>query len=83
MYKDKGKQREAVREAVRKHRGITPVSQGITYPPLIHSLSIPEDRRKLRQVCDALKAHNLLPHLMVGTSGITFKRVSELLECLE
>ena len=55
MYKDKEKQREATREAVRRHRekGIT---QGITCPDIIDKLTDPRWRTHLEKVCSSFKA---------------------------
>jgi len=57
MYKDKEKQKEAVKKAVQKHRGITEegiTSQGITsYPDIIDKLTDPVWRGKLEKICSA------------------------------
>ena len=58
MYKDKEKQREAVKKAVQKHRGITSegiTEQGITHPDIIDKLTDPRWRTHLEKVCSAFK----------------------------
>lgn len=60
MYKNKEKQRAAVKKAVQKHRegitqGITSM-EGITYPDIIHKLTDPYWRKHLEKVCPAFKA---------------------------
>ena len=58
MYKDKEKQKEAVRKAVQKHRGITEgitSTGGITHPDIIDKLTDPKWRDRIGKVCDAFK----------------------------
>ena len=80
MYKDKAKQKEAVREAVRKHRqGIT---KGITqYHPILLALIDPVKRKKLEAITQSLKAHHVSELVSYGLrKPIPFDVVGELLE---
>ena len=58
MYKDKEKQREATREAVRRHRekGITSALGITAYPAIIDKLTDPRWRTHLEKVCSSFKA---------------------------
>ena len=88
-YKDKVLQREAVKEAVRRHRqGIT--AQG-TDPKVLHlaeALIDPIKRAKLVKISNALNKNitgldgrplNLGTQVRYGIEGFTFADISELL----
>ena len=76
MYKDKEKQREAVRKAVAKHRqGIT---SGITYPSIIEALVDPKRRAMLEFISYDLNRKGLGRKVRYG--GPDFEVISELLE---
>ena len=76
MYKDKEKQREAVRKAVAKHRqGIT---SGITYPAIIEALVAPKRRAMLEFISYDLNRKGLGRKVRYG--GPDFEVISELLE---
>ena len=84
-YKDKTKQKEAMRKAVDKHRqGIT--SQGITkegiteYPAILEALVDPIKRAKLKRIHESLRTRGLLGEVRYGVYGPTFDIVGELLE---
>ena len=86
-YKDKGKQRKAVREAVNKHRkGITSdgiTGQGITYPAIIHALADPDKRVRLEKIHTSLKEFNQLKNVFYGypgLGGVPFDAVGDYLE---
>ena len=86
-YKDKEKQKAAVKRAVDKHRkGITSegiTEQGITqYPAILLALTDPIKRRKLEKITESLKAHNQLKNVYYGypDKGIPFDLVGDLLE---
>ena len=75
-YKDKVLQREAVRRAVQKHRGITETSQGITVDT--------KKAAKLLLLCKSLdkevtgldgKRVNLLTMVRYGISGPTLSEI--------
>ena len=84
-YKDKETQREAVKKAVEKHRGITKgiTEQGITgegitrYPALLYALV--EKRAKLEAICQSLGKYR--GQVTYGVGGPDFFMVSEMLEC--
>lgn len=86
-YKDKEKQRKAVRDAVNKHRkGITSegiTEQGITrYPAIIHALVNPEKRLKLEKITQSLKNFKVADKVYYGCSkdSVPFDVVGDLLE---
>lgn len=88
-YKDKEKQKKAVSEAVKRHRGITEgitkqgiTGEGITYPPIVYALSDPIKRKKLKDICEALGHRNLQPRLYYGCGdySISFDTIEDLLE---
>ena len=86
-YKDKEKQRKAVRDAVNKHRkGITSegiTGQGITqYPAIIPALVDPEKRVKLEKIYQSLKEFKQEKNVYYGypDKGIPFDVVGDLLE---
>lgn len=90
-YKDKGKQKEAVKRAVDKHRGITKgiTSEGITeqgitqYPAIIHSLVSLEKRKKLEAIYQSLKEFKVADKVFYGypgLGGVPFDMVGEYLE---
>ena len=89
-YKDRNKQREAVKEAVAKHRkgitdeGITDegiTDEGITYPPIVYALVDKEKRAKLQSICESLKAHGCADKVYYGAGvhSIDMGTVEELL----
>lgn len=87
MYKNKEKQREAVKRAVEKHRGIT--SEGITDPsvtphhPILDDLVDPIRRAKLQAICDALnRRKDLASKVFYGISenGLPMDVVGDLLD---
>lgn len=91
MYKDKAKQREAVKRAVDKHRGITKgiteegiTGQGITrYPAIIYALTDPIKRKKLEDITQSLKIHKQDGNVYYGypgLGGVPFDIVGDLLE---
>ena len=86
-YKDKVLQREAIRRAVAKHRGITGegiTGEGITqYPAIVEALCDPVKRNKLEAIYQSLKAHNVLGEVRYGVFGPTFEVVGEMLEVTE
>ena len=85
-YKDRVLQKEAVRKAVQKHRGIT--QQGITetgitqYHPILYALTDPIKRKKLEAICEALSKRNLQSQLFYGCGrySMDFSIVEDLLE---
>jgi len=86
-YKDRDKQKEAVKKAVDKHRGITKgiTSEGITpmgitdyYPPVVYALLDPVKRKKLEYICQALRDEDK-PEVRYGVEGPTFDTITELL----
>jgi len=89
MYKDKTKQKEAVRKAVRKHRqGITPEGittkrsnkQGVTYPHIIDKLTDPAWRAHLESVCQGFaRRQDLKECTYLG--GVPLTIVCDWLEC--
>lgn len=91
-YKDKVLQKEAVRKAVQRHRGITGgitkqgiTSEGITkYPALLIALADPVKRAKLRRICEELTAHHVLSEVYYGygDTSVPFDVVSEYLGVL-
>jgi len=78
MYKDKAKQRAAVKKAVDRHRvlqkgitsqSITPkgITESATYVrPIIRAIADPIKRAKLRQICQSLETHNVLDRVYYG-----------------
>ena len=83
MYKDPVKQREAVKKAVGKYRGITKEEKGITrYPALIMALADPIKREKIERILAALKRHSSinLSNIWYGIYGPTFKSIDNLLK---
>ena len=90
-YKDKEKQKEAVKKAVDKHRGITNgiTEQGITpkgiteYPPLLYALADVKKRAKLRAICQSLSEHHVLQEVRYGVYGTTMDVVAEYLTALK
>ena len=68
-YKDKEKQREAIKKAVARHRkGITMegiTEQGIT-PPVMKCLVPGEERKKMEAIVQSLKKHTQLPNVYLG-----------------
>ena len=88
MYKDKERQREAVKKAVERHRvlqkGIT--SEGITGQGITPRLSLveklvdPEWRGKLVKIHRSLASFNVDGVVRLGISGPTFDVVGELLD---
>ena len=91
MYKDKEKQREAVKNAVDKHRkgitkGITEegiTSQGITYyHPILDDLVDPVRRKKLEDIHEALSRHKLQSRIFygLGENGLPMDVVGDLLD---
>lgn len=87
MYKDKTKQREAVKKAVNKHRGITKgitESEGITsVPAIVTAITNPVTRKKLEAVCSSLKAYKGDVRYGCGKDSITFNTVGELLDIIK
>ena len=88
-YRDKEKQKKAIKEAVKKHReGITSKvlqervlqEEGITYPPIVHALIVPEKRRKLEKIYRVLHERNQDKEVYYGVSRISFDLVGEMLE---
>lgn len=85
-YKDKEKQKESVKLAVQRHRGITKgitlegITEGITYPPIVYALVI--KRKKLQDICKALEHRNLQSRLYFGCGdfSISFDSIEDLLE---
>ena len=82
MYKDKTKQKEAVKKAVRKHRqGITPkgiTEQGITYPHIIDKLTDPWWREHLGIICSTFR-EDMKECTYLG--GVPLTTVCDWLEC--
>jgi len=93
MYKNKAKQREAVRKAVAKHRGITPspltgegftgvgITSGITdIPPIINALLDSKKRGMLEFVSQEIQRKGLPgENLFYGVNGFDFTEIPELL----
>ena len=90
-YKDKERQKQAIKEAVNKHRqGITSgitnegiTGQGITtIRPVIRTLSDPVKRDKLRKICQSLQDFRQLDNVYLGCGKdpIPMTEVSELPE---
>jgi len=88
-YKDKEKQKKAVKLAVQRYRGITEgiteqgiTPEGITYPPIIYALAEPIKREKLERICKALDHRNLQSRLYYGCGdfSISFDVTEDLLE---
>ena len=88
-YKDKEKQKQAVKRAVDKHRGITKgiTSEGITeqgitqYPAIIHALVNPDKRKKLEAITQSLKEFKVADRVYYGCSDpVPFDVVGDLLE---
>ena len=93
MYKDEAKQREAVRKAVAKHRGITTspfkgeditgvgITSGITdIPPIINALLDPKKRAMLEFVSQDIKRRGLPgENLFYGVNGLSFSEIPEFL----
>ena len=90
MYKDKEKQREAIRKAVQKHRqGITTegiTSEGITgqgitgYPDIIDKLTDPIWRAHLIKVCNAFQ-HRPQDMEVTWLGDTNLSTVCDWLEC--
>ena len=86
-YKDKEKQRQAVKCAVDKHRkGITTegiTGEGITqYPAIIYALTDPIKRKKLEKIYHSLRDFKQEKNVYYGypDKGIPFDVVGDLLE---
>ena len=84
MYKDKNKQKEAVKKATRRYRkgitgGITENGEGIT-PAIVKALVDPKKRAMLEYISEDLKRKHLGDQLRYGIGGPTFEVISELLE---
>ena len=88
-YKDKVLQKEAVLQAVRRHRVLQndKPMEGITdYPAIVYALVDPIKREKLQRICKSLDKKlgdgcNLLNLVHYGTSDyIPMSKVKELLE---
>ena len=90
-YKDKEKQKAAVKRAVDKHRGITKgiTSEGITeqgitqYPAILKALVDPEKRVKLEKIYQSLKDFKQAENVYYGypgLGGVPFDIVGDLLE---
>ncbi len=89
MYKDKEKQKEAVKRAVLKHRGITKgiTSEGITeqgitpYHSILDDLIDPIRRKKLGAISLALKRRKGLDSkVFYGIGGLSMDVVGDLLD---
>jgi hypothetical protein len=89
MYKDKVKQREAVRRAVTKHRqGITSgiTEKGITeksitkYPAILLALCDPKKRAMLEFISSDLIRKGIGANTWYGIGGPDMEVVAELLE---
>jgi len=93
VYKDKEKQKEAVKKAVDKHRGITKgitlegiTDKGITqYHPILDDLIDPIRRKKLEAISSALKRRNLGSKVYygLGPNGLPMDVVGDLLDATE
>jgi hypothetical protein len=88
-YKDPTKQKEAVLQAVRRHRVLQgeQKDEGITdYPAIVYALIDPIKREKLQRICKSLDkklsdGSNLLNIVHYGTSDyIPMSKVRELLQ---
>ncbi len=88
-YKDKVLQKEAVLQAVRRHRVLqnNNPTEGITgYPAIVYALVDPVKREKLQRICKSLDkklsdGSNLLNLVHYGTNDyIPMSKVKELLE---
>ncbi len=89
-YKDKEKQKKAVKRAVDKHRGITKgiTSEGITeegitqYPAIIHALADPVKRAKLEKIYQSLNEFKQAKNAYYGCGedSVPFDVVGDLLE---
>lgn len=92
MFKDKDKQRQAVKESMRRKRqGITKgitraesprVSQGVT-PDIIDKLTSPYWRPRLERLCVAFSGSPYAKEVRVGVYGPSLEVVSELLDVTE
>jgi len=92
-YKDKEKQKKAVKHAVDKHRvlqkGITPegiTEKGITqYPAIVLALVDPIKRKKLEKIYQSLKDFKQEKNVYYGHpyKGVPFDLVGDLLEVTE
>lgn len=83
MYKDKGKQREAVKKAVQRHRegitqGITS-EEGITYPDILDKLTNPFWRDRLEKICLAFKSSPYIKDVWLGDTNLS--TACDWLEC--
>lgn len=91
-YKDKAKQKEAVKKAVLKHhKGITEktilegiTGEGITYPPIIHALADPIKKKKLESICEHLDRRKLLSKVYYGAGehSVDFEIVNDMLDAV-
>ena len=88
-YRDIRKQRQAVKEAVQKHRVLLKTdvipdnvipSDVIPYYPFMDWLIDPIKRTKLEKVCLSAKNHRTMDDIRLGVSGPTLTVMAELLD---